>query len=270
MNHRRWWLAGIAVVAIAGGGYAAVHWQRSVERQRILDDLIARISLPPESDPSARFDAVRSFVHTNSQAKMDAEFYATWRDSGEMLRRFHDTVTGKRRDKVHVECSVRSTFMHMILGRLGYRTRSVWVYAPSQDLNSHTFLDAFNPRTRRWESHDPSYDVVWRNRATGARTAIVRDGGDLGMIEPCDNAGCGWNRARRDAGSIKNRADKYFEIVAVADREAGKRYSVYTARADVARPGTVKGKSGPYCEVVAKNCRDGLFPIGGPGPHQED
>lgn len=266
---RRSLLIAVPILALTAVlAYGAMWWRQQQETTRLIADIAGRIPISADASHSERLAALRTFINRHSQHKMDDEFYAIWRDRRAMVRALHDTVFGARSDPVHAECAMRTMFVQMILDHWGYKHRTVWVYAPSQDFNSHTFLDILNPDTGRWESHDPAYDVVWRDAATGAPVSIAEAGGDLEAITPCDAAGCGYHLHSRENFSIKDRAYGYFEIISVADRDNDQRFTVFTPRADMSRTFKQKSRHGTYCEVLAKNCEDGLFAIAADGPHR--
>ena len=257
------------MTALAAAAYAALAWRGARDRDALIADIVWRMPISASARPADRIDALRTFINRNTQHKEDAEFFAMWRDETAMLTALRDTLTGARSDPVHTECSTRAMFMHEILEHWGYQTRSVWVYATSKDLSSHTFLDVRDPETGRWQSHDPSYDIAWRDAADGAPVSIAERGGDLSKIAPCNATGCSYDIVSREGFSIKDRAEGYFELISVNDPGAGKRYTVYTPRAETTKTFTQKGRTGTYCEVLAKNCRDGFFAIGGDGPHRQ-
>jgi hypothetical protein len=64
----------------------------------------------------------------------------------------------------------------------------------------------------------------------------------------------------RDGNAAKSLIDK-LDILSVTSKERDVRYSVYTTRAKLKHGFTIGGKTGMYCEVMAKRCRDGFQSI---------
>ena len=49
------------------------------------------------------------------------------------------------------------------------------------------------------------------------------------------------------------------DIVAVTDKLSDIRFAVFTERADLGRVYSVGGRTGKFCEIVRKRCRDGFY-----------
>jgi hypothetical protein len=50
--------------------------------------------------------------------------------------------------------------MMALLARLEYESRRVDLYDEEDIGQQHTFLEVLNPKTGRWETQDPDYDMA--------------------------------------------------------------------------------------------------------------
>lgn len=259
-THRRAVLITLgAAVGLAVAVTQGIAWHRAQRHQAAIKRIVALLDLPADAKHQAVFDAVRGFVNDHSQHAIDAEFYADWPYPHLLAEKVVAHAEGTRTEPAHMECSTRSALTAGILNELGHTTRRIDVYDAGV-LNSHTFLEVLNPETRRWETQDPDYDVAWRKTDGGERVSITDASGDLARIEPCGRAGCGWTIASREntkAEALKELLD--FIVVRWPDKEL--RYTIYTPRAEPDRIYSYRSKEGRFCDVLAKNCRDGFFPV---------
>lgn len=259
----------LALALLAGAGFAL----RAIHDVWLIDRLVAQAvehaAIPASASPSETFDRVRTFVNDNGQQVIDAEYYATSASKVRLLEEFLRTARGERHgNPVHVDCFTRTRVMSMMLEHLGFETRRIDIYSTTLQLESHTFLEVLNPATGVWETQDPAYDVYWTDAATGARISLAQRAGDIGTILPCGRAGCRWDVASRENFKAENIARRYFEIIAVTNRERGESYSLFTPRADIAAVFDKDGRRGTFCALQAKKCADGIYPIDGVGPHR--
>jgi hypothetical protein len=178
---------------------------------------------------------------------------------------FADGVIPHARDdsleRVHMECSTRANLFGRVLRRMGYETRTIGLFKTKGRYTSHTFLDVLNPETKEWETQDADYDLYWVSNSSGERVSLAEAAGDLDAVTPCGRNSCGWDLVSRDGNSPKSLV-KLLDILSVTSKERDIRYSVYTPRADLKRSFEIGGKTGTYCEVMPKRCRDGFRPIG--------
>jgi len=151
--------------------------------------------------------------------------------------------------------------MGRVLRRMGYQTRTIALFKTKGRFASHTFLDARNPETKRWETQDPDYDLYWVSKSANERVSLAETAGQLDDLVPCGRESCGWDRVSRDGKAAKSLQDK-LDILSVTSKENDIRYSVYTTRANIGQIFDFGGKVGPYCEAMEKRCRDGYYAIG--------
>jgi hypothetical protein len=142
---------------------------------------------------------------------------------------------------------------------MGLATRRVDVY-DAANLRSHTFLEVLNPDTGAWETQDPDYDIYWRRAGSPERVSIAEAAGDLDNVVPCGRTGCRWSISSREGTRAELLRD-YLDFIVVRERASSRRFTVHTARADPAKVYEHRSRTGTFCDVLAKNCRDGLFPI---------
>ena len=256
-------LSGVFLAVIAAG-YFGLAWLKDVRDSSVYALQIKTIrtasGIDKTDDFHKRLDRLRVFINKNSQHKEDAEFYSLWRDKTKMAGAFVDYLEKRRTDKPHMECASRSGLMAAVLQSKGYHTRSLDAHFVEKDgkLISHVLLDVWNPHTKTWETQDPEYDVYWKDRKTGARTSMAVSGAGKTVI-PCNAAGCGWSIQSRE-GNHASKLKKLTAYMAVTDRAAKERLTFY--RPDI-KPDikmSRDGKSGTYCDVIGKNCRDGFLP----------
>jgi hypothetical protein len=254
--------AGLVAVTVIYLGVSTVLESRS---ERLLQDraeeIIALAAIPSEADFHQTVDGVRTFINDHSQTKIDAAFRAMIGDSVA----FADGIIAHARDpsveRVHMECSTRTNLMGRVLRRMGYETRTIAIFKTKGRYSSHTFLDVLNPETKGWETQDPDYDLYWTSLSSKKRVSLAETAEQLEDLRPCGRSVCGWDHVSRDGNAAKSLVDK-LDILSVTNKEGDIRYSVYTTRANLRQSFAIGGKTGTYCEVMAKRCRDGFHPIG--------
>jgi hypothetical protein len=251
-------LAGLVAVGLAGR--AGANWWADRRFEIAASEVIELLDLPPTADFHAKTDAVRIFVNDHSQHKIDAEFYADWNDPYLLAEKVLAHARGSRPEAAHMECSTRSALMSAAYKQMGYATRRIDIY-DADKLLSHTFLEVMNPETRQWETQDPDYDLTWRKASSSERVSVAEAAGQLDDIVPCGRAECGWSIASREGIKVQG-LRRYFDFIVVRSRVPDRRYTVHTDRADPSKIYDYRSRKGTFCEVMAKNCRDGLFAIG--------
>lgn len=73
---------------------------------------------------------------------------------------------------------------------MGYETRTIALFRTKGRHASHTFLDVLNPKTERWETQDPDYDLYWTSLSSKARLSLAEAAQDLEDL-PCGRSSCG-------------------------------------------------------------------------------
>lgn len=251
-------LAIAAIVALAAIGFN--HVWRDYQKRQAADAIVTLSGVSSVAGFTQKVARLRSFINDNSQHRQDSEFYATWRDQTYLAQRLVTGVNDQPENRVHLECSTRTALLTLALEAAGIGTRRIDIY-DADGLGSHTFLDVLNPETGAYETHDPDYDITWRDRATLRPVSIAETATELDQVEPCGRTGCGWQVASRENFKAAKLKD-YFDFISV--KEETRRYTVYTPRAE---PETVyehDGKRGKFCDVLAENCQDGFFDIRDP------
>jgi hypothetical protein len=247
----------LAIAVVAAVGVRALYKQHATSRyETVARAIVAEISLPADIEFHAKIDRVRTFIGEHSSSKMDEIFYSMWNDPERLAEALLSHARGETTELARMECSRRTSLMAMLLRQIGIETRRLDIY-DAETLTSHTFLDVFNPESQVWETQDPLYDLYWRDKATGARVTVVIRSDDLDSIEPCDARRCGWESGRIKASKIT----KFLDFIVVREL-AGRRFTLYTLTADADRRYEYRRKSGTFCEVLPKNCRDGFMPVG--------
>jgi hypothetical protein len=248
----------LAIVSALAWGAVAIH--RQMDFQRKIDRLaaLASRSVPAEAGFHERVDAARDFVYRNSVHNMDSEFYSIWRDKDAVAAAVLDYATGKRAKPPHLECSTRSGLLGQIFRTLGYRVRAVVLFSPDENLVSHTMLEILNPHTGRWEIQGADNDTWWRSIGDGKRASVADIIAAPSRFEPCRAQTCGWENLPKDDPLRVIRP--YLKIASVIDYDSGARFTIYGADVDPQRVYSLNGRIGAFCQILAKNCRDGFAP----------
>jgi hypothetical protein len=194
--------------------------------------------------PNPTPDAARAFIKKNSIHKTDEGF-----KRGGYAKKLIAFAKGEATEPPHMECATRTNLLNHVLKEMGYRTRKISIFDTETNLRSHTFLDVWNDDSQRWQTHDPDRDIWWRDR-TGQSVSLVDYAERLEEIEPCSPEGCGWKQAEKLRSKI--------DIISVTDQQRGKRYVVYTSRANLMAIYTKGNRRGVFCEVEPKRCADGF------------
>ncbi len=260
----------LAAALILGLGFGVERHLQTRRLARMVSESVDLAAVPPRATAPAVFDRLRAFVNDNGKQAIDAEYYVTNATRSRLFEAFLQTVKGQRNENpVHVDCFARTRIMAMMLEHLGFKTRRIDIYSTSLDLQSHTFLDVFNPESGRWETQHPAYDIYWTDAATGFRVSLAQRAGNISTILPCGRKGCDWDVKSRENFKASLIANKYFDVMVVSDKSVGPSFALHTPRAKISAKFTNDGRIGTFCELYPKKCASGLFAIDGPGPHRD-
>lgn len=251
----------IGTLVVLLGARAALDWRSERQMDDRADEIIALMKIPADADFHQTADGVRTFINDHSQDKVDAAFHAMNGDGVAFADGLIAHARDASRERVHMECSTRANLMGRVLRHMGYETRTIALFKTKGRFASHTFLDVLNPKTKRWETQDPDFDLYWTSLSSKSRVSLAEAAQDLEDLEPCGRSSCGWDHVSRDGNKPKSLIDK-LDILSVTSKERDVRYSVYTTRANLKQTIAIGGRAGTYCEVMAKRCRDGFQPIG--------
>lgn len=254
-------LLGIAGTALIGGAiWLAVDWlqeQRATARADAhVQEILSMLNLAAMPDFHQRLDKVRTFINDHSVHKVDKAFWVNHGNRDIFLAGLLAHAQGTAAERIHMECSTRTTAMGDILKALGYDTRVIAIFNSRSNLQSHSFLEIMNPKTKRWETQDADYDIYWRSKSSGERISLADSAQFVDDIEPCGRSDCGWSYARRAEKLIH-----YLDIINITAKEKALRFAMYTSRADLNRVYSKGQKRGTFCEVEAKRCKHGFYDI---------
>ena len=261
-NYRKGFILAAAaaiIIALSGwlGGWVIEH-RRSQQYDGALRQMINLMAIPDVASTEAKFDTVRHFIHSHSRHKSDAAFWKLRGNKNLIAQGVIDHASGRTKEPVHMECSTRSSLMGNVLRKLGFKTRTVYVFDtdPKSDgkLRSHTFLDVFNPSTGKWESQDPDYDFFWSSVSEGVRISVFEAPEHLSEIQPCDRSRCGWDLISDEGKAIKQ-VHELIDVVSIVDKTTDQRISRFTSRADLNAEFSFYDRKGTFCEVFGKLCR---------------
>ena len=254
-------VAGAAILLPLGWwiGSWVIEQNRSQQYDSALQRIINLMAIPDVASDETKLDTVRHFIHSHSRHKTDATFWKLHGNRNLIAEGVIDHASGRTEEPIHLECSSRSSLMANVLRKLGFKTRTVYVFDtdPKSEgkLRSHTFLDAFNPSTGKWESQDPDYDFFWRSVNAGDRISVFDAPENLSEIEPCDQSSCGWNLVS-DEGRAIQPVHKLIDVVSAVDKTTNQRVSRFTSRADLSAEFSFYDRKGTFCEIFAKLCKN--------------
>jgi hypothetical protein len=271
---KRTWLFSVAIlVAVGTGTWIISGWVESRKEESALEgylqEIMPMLNLATGSDFHKRIDRVRAFINDHSIHRMDKEFWATGPHLSAYAAKLIAYARGVSREPVHMECSARSKLMARILRSMGYETRLVAIYNTDTNLQSHTFLEVFNPETQRWETQDPDYDIYWRNKTSGERISLAEAAEVIDNIEPCGRSDCGWSIESREGIKPRKLRD-YLDIISIivlppvnahSWRWREIRFALYTSRANLSRTFQWQGRTGTFCDVEAYLCQQGFYDL---------
>ena len=157
--------------------------------QKLFEIIQTQISERPSE--TERIDYIRQFVYENSLHKGGAKYVEYTKKVLSMMYEFHLNNT----NPPHLTCGSRTLSMKALLDEMDIENRRVQIFTDSFELvRSHTFLEAFNRDTQRWEIQDPDKNLYYRHVKTLKRASIAQlVWSEATEFEPCSpESGCGW------------------------------------------------------------------------------
>jgi len=227
----------LTLAIIAFEEYSDYKKDQKIKQKHV--EIATYIALPEESSFHEKIDHIREFIAAHSEININEEFYSIWRDHTKILDTFLAGIKKERDSFVPLECATRTTVMQDMYEHYGFDVRSIITYTlTTPSMKAHVSNDVLNPETNKWETQDGRYNMYWRNKAKR----------------------CGW-----DIISPENQKaislEPYFYIAAAIDKKRNIRQSVYdSTKMSADTQITFGGKTGTFCQLVEKNCRNGFFP----------
>lgn len=256
----------IITTIIIASLWAAIDWLKDYKKQQTLEpyikDIITLIEIPENASFHEQIDQIRAYIVNNSTLDMNEEFYSIWRSDEKILNRFLEGINKEKETLVPLECATRTGVMQHLVQKLGYKTRTKYIYnGHNKALLGHVLMDIYNPETKKWESQDPRYDLYWHHIETKQRVSFVEIIGKDYEYEPCNNQKCGWDIISSE-NEVAEALRKFLSIVSVVDKKAGIRKSFYDSNVvNTDKQFTLNGKTGTFCELIGKNCEDGFIAV---------
>jgi len=146
-------------------------------------------------------DAVREFIHQNSDhgAGLWSQTYGN--NYPYVLDHLYRTAIGDvTAERPELLCGHRSTAMQALLGNLGIRSRTIYLYSNySGVLMGHVFIEAMNTLTGTWEIQDPDYNVAYENedgRRLGIAELVATT--DFAKVYPVNAVDKGWEAVKAE------------------------------------------------------------------------
>jgi len=143
-----------------------------------------------QQDFATQFDlinALRDFIHENTDATQQLSYEADYSDAMQMLFNHSQGISAAPQ----LYCDGMSTGMLTILRELGIESRIIYLYGEGNGwINQHTTLEVFNTETQHWEVHDTTFNRYFIDTETGERASIERlVFGNIESITGCTTAG---------------------------------------------------------------------------------
>lgn len=151
-----------------------------------------------ERNPQRRLiDAVRNSIHSSldPMGPLDRQMWYTYFMATKLVNFF------KTGEKLHINCGPSALLMEKVLDKLHIKSRIVSVYSDKDaTLKSHTFLDVYNDKTKRWEAQDPLFNLQYINKDTDKKMSVVDlISTHIDKIEPVIEGKCtGWKACNVD------------------------------------------------------------------------
>ena len=221
-------------------------------------EIIPLIGLSDDDDFFTTVDKIRLFLFENSVYSDGEDFHKIWGQHTLIAKHIIASADGTAGKRAPLECSSRSGVLESILITLGYKVRSIAVYAYGENYNSHTFTEVQDPKTGKWHTQDVQFNIYWKMKETGERASIYElVQHDVSNYIPCRTPDqCHWDLPNREGSFAKNMPEK-FGLASIKDYQRGKRpLVVNTKRFDLNTPQKVGEQSLTYCDWIPKNCRE--------------
>jgi hypothetical protein len=222
--------------------------------------MVSMLDLKATPDFQRQVDQVRAFINDHSRHGMDETFWTNHGNPAAFAAGVLAHAKQLSSEPIYMECSTRSILMARLLRALGYKTRIVAIFNSRTNLRSHSFLEVMNPKSGRWETQDPDYDIYWQSKASKTRISLAEEAENIEGMEPCGRNSCGWEHVSRE-GIKATKLRDYLDIISITDKERDIRYALYTSRADLQTVYSKGSKRGTFCQVEAKRCKQGFYDI---------
>lgn len=147
------------------------NYDRNEEIEQISDKIIREISPAKDASLNKRVANVRKFVSNNSVNAIDAQMYSYWADIPEQLEILRAHAKNPDKPLAHMECSMRTVVMYMLLKRMGITSRIMIIHPSISGEVSHTYLEVYDPKTRHWSIQDPLLNIFWKFRNSDKRAS---------------------------------------------------------------------------------------------------
>lgn len=207
----------------------------------------------PATTASEKFRNLRHCIYINSIFSADKVNNKIWKNVHKMAGMTLDYAQKDTNVPPPMECSNRSGLLVAMLKALGYNARDIVTARDEDDFNDHVVMSVFNPETKRWEVHDPSYDVEFlslKDRKPLGIKRMLMFGTD--KFEPCNFEGkCGWDQKNSEGFDLK--FNKGYWNVAWIKAE---KVMYVSEHFDVNKKRPVYGENLSYCDWRAKWCNN--------------
>ncbi len=151
-----------------------------------VNDILSLMREQEFSSATEEIDFIRAFINTNSIHLGDEEFWEYSYDTNIVLGMMYETYLNDA-PPPHMLCDTRTYAMKALVKELGYIAREVHVFSDDFDtLQSHTFLEVYNEKTKMWEIQDPDFNICYVDEGTSNRLSVTHlVMGNLDHITPC-------------------------------------------------------------------------------------
>ena len=250
----------ILTVGLSYGSYEYYKFRQESHEKKLAGSYLAdaaELCLKefPAKNSHEKIRNLRHCVHINSEFKTEKELKSLWSNEDVVAGWLLGYMQKNKPKPPPMECSVRSAVLGGMLESQGFESRDIVVARNEDDFNDHVVRGVLNPDTRRWEVHDPSYDVEFvskKNKEVLGIKRMLRAGVD--EFIPCNYEGkCGWDLKTREGLNLEYNKG-YWNIAWIRKI----RTLLTTDNLDVNDKRSVYGENLSYCEFRAKWCKHNI------------
>ncbi len=253
------WVLGFFLIATAFGIiYGFFKESKQLDKKMAVTDVhreVVALCLKqfPADNKTDEIKSLRHCIFKNSVFSDDKEFESLWKNKIAMAKWLRSSVAKERDSFPPMECSYRSGTLVSMLRSVGYEAHDLVIPKNEDNFSDHVVVEVLNPDTKKWEIHDPSYDVNFISLKDKAplniKEMLTIDKDDY---MPCNFEGkCGWH-LRTDEGIDLTFNKSYWNLAYIKDQNV----LYVTKRLDVNAKRPVYGENLSYCEWRAKWCNN--------------
>lgn len=255
-----------AILLLAAVFYTGVKIHSQHRYNQLLREVVVAAGIEHEKDFHKQIDALRDFISSHSHHDIYPPHEKLETDNTLILSAMLAHAQNNKERKILMECSTRVAVMADLLRFLGHSVRSTDLFMPwlehEEDkhpaLYSHIMLGVKNPQTEKWETYDPDYNIHFQHKKSGERVSVLR-----AMLKPDDYTTCDTKHCADEIitaeGLNSARLKLYFSYIGIHNKNEKMRVAFAQTQKDYDEVFTHEGKTGTFCEVRPKSCKNGYY-----------